>query len=167
MDQGVRLAPLDPVEVQAITSLTTRFGQLIGLKDLPTTYEGYLTYLRDYEAEHFRFTEANRRVTEATLRIGRATAPLPLKPLFRRVSIALMDDELRDALGMPAQPAWFVRAVRRGLKARALLLRFAPPRRTAYHLQTTTYPHGWTLQDWGPASMLETLNRHETREATA
>ena len=162
-DYGWR--PLDPVEIEAITSLTTRFGELMGLRDLPTTYDGYLRFLRDYEAEHFEPTEAGRLVTEATIRIGRATAPLPLKPLFRRVTIALMDEPLRRALGLPAPPAWWVSAVRRGLKARALLLRFAPPRRTPYHLRTTTYPHGWTLQDWGPESMLETLNRHDRTDA--
>ncbi|HET7430144.1 MAG TPA: oxygenase MpaB family protein [Nocardioides sp.] len=149
---------LEPVEEQAIAHLTTRFGRLMGIPGLPTTYDGYLTLLREYEAERFAFTEANRRVTEATLRIGRAIAPLPLKPFARRVAIALMDEPLREALGMPQQPAWFVSAVRRGLRARALLLRLAPPRRTAFHHRPTTYPHGYSLQDIGPRSMLDRLN---------
>ena len=146
---------LEPVERQALANLTTRFGELMGIQDLPTTYDGYLTLLRDYEAERFAFTEANRRVTEATLRVGRAVAPLPLKPFARRVAIALMDEPLRVALGMPEQPAWFVAAVRRGLRARARALRFAPPRRTAYHHRPTTYPHGYSLRDIGPLSMLD------------
>ena len=150
---------LEPVEKQALTNLTTRFGQLMGIRDLPTTYDGYLALLREYEAARFEHAETNRRVTEATLRIGRATAPWPLKPFARRVAIALMDEPLREALGPPAQPAWFVAAVRRGLKARARLLRFAPPRRTAYHHRPPTYPHGYTLRDLGPLSMLDELNR--------
>jgi len=150
---------LEPVELAALAGLTTRFGELMGLKGLPTTYDGYLTLLRDYEAEHFELAEPNRRVTEATLRVGRAVAPLPLKPFARRVAIALMDEPLRTALGMPRQPAWFVSAVRRGLVARAFLLRFAPPRRTAYHHRATSYPHGYTLQDIGPRPMLDELNR--------
>jgi hypothetical protein len=149
---------LEPVERQALANLTTRFGELMGIKGLPTTYEGYLALLRDYEAERFEFTEANRRVTEATLRIAAAVAPAPLRPLTRRVTIALMDEPLRIALGMPEQPAWFVSAVRRGLRARARLLRLAPPRRTAYHHRPTTYPHGYTLRDIGPTSMLDDLN---------
>jgi hypothetical protein len=153
---------LEPVERQALTNLTTRFGELMGLHDLPTTYDGYLTLLRDYERERFAFTEANRRVTEATLRVGRAVAPLPLKPLARRVAIALMDEPLREALGMPRQPAWFVAAVQRGLRVRALALRFAPPRRRAFHHRPTTYPHGYALADLGPRSMLEELNRART-----
>ncbi len=151
---------LEPVERQALANLTTRFGELMGITGLPHTYDGYLTLLRDYEAARFGFTEANRRVTEATLRVGRRIAPLPLRPLARRVAIALMDEPLRVALGMPEQPAWFVTAVRRGLLVRARLLRFAPPRRTAYHHRPTTYPHGYTLRDIGPQSMLDDLNRN-------
>ncbi len=98
-------------------------------------------------------------MTEATLRIAREIAPPPLRPLARRVTIALMDEPLRVALGMPEQPAWFVTAVRRGLRVRARVLRFAPPRRTAYHHRPTSYPHGYTLRDIGPQSMLDELNR--------
>ena len=105
-------------------------------------------------------------MTEATLRIAAEVAPAPLRPLARRVTIALMDEPLRVALGMPEQPAWFVTAVRRGLRARARLLRFAPPRRTAYHHRPTTYPHGYTLADIGPLSMLDHLNRVSTGSTT-
>jgi hypothetical protein len=157
---------LDPVETQAIANLTTRFGELMGITDLPTTYDGYHTLLREYEAERFSFTEANRRVTEATLRVGRATAPLPLRPFARRVAIALMDEPLREALGMPEQPRWLVSAVHRGLRARARLLRLAPPRRTAYHHRPSTYPHGYTLRDIGPLSMLDELDEDRPRSAS-
>jgi hypothetical protein len=149
---------LEPVERQALAHLTTRFGELMGITGLPRTYDGYLTLLRDYESERFELTGASRRVTEATLRIARELAPPPLRPLARRVTIALMDEPLRLALGMPEQPAWFVIAVRRGLRVRARALRFAPPRRTAYHHRPTSYPHGYTLRDIGPQSMLDELN---------
>ena len=156
--------PLDPVEVQALANFTTRFGTMMGIKDLPTTYDGYLELLTSYEREHFAFDPANRRVTEATLRVARRTAPVPLKPLVRRVTIALMDEPLREALGMPRQPAWFVTAVRAGLRLRARVLRLAPPRRAAYHHRPSSYPQGYTLGDLGPASMLDELNaRHAGR----
>jgi mpaB/rubber oxygenase-like protein len=150
--------PLDPVEVQALACFTTRFGTLMGIRDLPTTYDGYLELLTSYEREHFAFDPANRRVTEATLGVARRTAPGPLRPFVRRVTIALMDEPLRAALGMPRQPRWLVRAVGTGLRLRARALRFAPPRRTAYHHRPSSYPQGYTLGDLGPASMLEELN---------
>ena len=92
---------LDPHELTAIALLTTRFGELMGLRGLPTTYDGYLHLLIDYERAHFAASPAGRRVTEATLRVGRETAPWPLKPFVRRLSVAMMDEPLRHALGCP------------------------------------------------------------------
>jgi hypothetical protein len=69
-----------------------------------------------------------------------------------------MDDALREALGMPRQPAWFVTAAKGALRLRSRALLLAPPRRTAYHHQPSSYPQGYTLGDLGPASMLEELN---------
>jgi hypothetical protein len=153
--------PLHPHETESLARVTTRFGELMGLKGLPSTYDGYERLLVDYETERFEFEPANRRVTEASIRIARDLAPLPLKPVVRRITIALMDEPLRQSLGMPRQPAWFVRGVRAGLRLRARALRFSPPRRTAYHHQPSTYPMGYGLGDLGPASMLDELNAKE------
>lgn len=157
---------LDPVELTALARFTTRFGELMGIKDLPDTYTGYLELLTSYERDHFAPDPANRRVTEATLRVARATAPRPLRPFVRRVTVALMDEPLRTALGVPRQPAWLTTAVRAGLRARARLLRLAPPRRTAYHHRPSTYPQGYRLGDLGPASMLDDLNHIPLRRTS-
>ena len=156
---------LDPHELAAIAKVTTRFGELMGLKDLPTTYDGYLALLVDHERRHFAHTPAATRLAESSIRIAEEVAPPPLRPLVRRVTIAVMDEPLREVLGLPRQPAWFVRAVRAGLRLRGRLLRFAPPRRTAYRHRPTTYPHGYRLEDLGPTAMLDALNR-VPREAT-
>jgi hypothetical protein len=158
---------LHPHELVAVARVTTRFGELMGLKGLPTTYDGYLGLLRDYEAARFAHTAEATRLAEATIRIGRTTAPRPLKPLTRRVAIAMMDQPLREALGLPAQPAWLVAALRRSLRLRARALRhLAAPRRTAYRHRPATYPGGYTLSDLGPAAMLAGLNQgHDRRDA--
>lgn len=152
---------LDPKEVVALTRFTTRFGELMGIPGLPDTYDGYERLLEDYERERFAPDPANRRVTEATIRIGRATAPWYLRPGFRRVTIALMDEPLREALGMERQPRWLVRAIDLGLRTRARLLRLAPPRRAPYQRKHPTYPHGYELSQIGPTKMLDDLNRKE------
>ena len=36
---------LDPIELVALTRFTTRFGELMGIKGLPETYDGYLELL--------------------------------------------------------------------------------------------------------------------------
>jgi hypothetical protein len=150
---------LDPREVVALTRFTTRFGEMMGITGLPETYEGYERLLDSYEAERFEPDPANTRVTEATIRIGRATAPWYLRIGFRRVSIALMDEPLRVALGMEEQPRWLVRGVDLGLRVRALALRFFPPRRTPYERRHPTYPQGYQLSQIGPTKMLDDLNQ--------
>ena len=150
---------LDPVEIVALTRFTTRFGELMGITGLPETYQGYLELLTTYEQDHFELDPANRRVTEATIRIGRATAPWYLRPAFRRISIALMDEPLRQAVGLERQPRWLVAAVDLGLRARARALRHFPPRAAPYERSHPTYPHGYELTQIGPAKMLDELNQ--------
>ena len=43
----------------ALAKVTTRFGELMGIKGLPSTYDGYLELLDDYEPERFAFDPAN------------------------------------------------------------------------------------------------------------
>lgn len=155
---------LDPKEVVALTRFTTRFGELMNITGLPETYEGYLQLLLDYERDHFAPDPANTRVTEATIRIGRQTSPWYLRAGFRRVSIALMDEPLRVALGMPKQPRAMVVAVDLGLRLRAQVLRFlAGPRLAPYERAHPTYPNGFRLDQIGPSKMLDELNK-ETRD---
>ena len=164
-DYGWR--PLHPHELVAITRVTTRFGELMGLKGLPSTYDGYLQLLLDHERAHFAPDPANTALAEASIAIARKVAPLPLRPFVRRVTIALMDEPLRMALGYDAQPRWFVSSLRRSLHLRALALRFAPPRREPYLHRAVTYPGGHHLRDLGPLSMLDTLNAATERESHA
>jgi hypothetical protein len=154
--------PLDPHELVAIAKVTTRFGELMGIKGLPTTYDGYLALLVDYERQRFAHTPAGTRLAEASIRIAREVAPPAMRPLVRRVTIAMMDEPLREALGMPCQPRWFVRVVHAGLRLRGRLLRFARPRPTPYRHRPTTYPGGYRLADLGPIAMLDDLNRKQS-----
>ena len=60
---------LDENELIAITRVTTRFGELMGIKGLPNTYDGYLNLLVDYEREHFAPDPANTALAEASIDI--------------------------------------------------------------------------------------------------
>ncbi len=154
--------PLDPKEVAALAKVTTRFGELMGIQGLPSTYDGYLELLHLLRARAVRVrpgqppgdrgVDPDRPRASHRHRCGRS---------YGESTIALMDEPLRRALGMPAQPAWFVRTVRSGARLRGRLLRFFPPRRAAYRHRPSTYPLGYALGDLGPVSMLEELNEKE------
>lgn len=146
--------PLHAHEVSAMAHVTTRFGELMGIKGLPSSYDGYERLLDAYEAERFAFAPTNRRVAEATIAIFTDRHPKPLRPLLRRTTIALFDEPLREALGLSAQPRWLSVVLDRALLVRARLLRWTPPRpesRPYVPDPTRTYPLGYTLADLGPA----------------
>jgi uncharacterized protein (DUF2236 family) len=145
--------PLHPHEVEAMTRVTSRLGQLMGIKGLPATYADYERLLDDYEADHFAPDPANTRVAEASIRIVTAWYPRPLRPLVRRVTIAMLDEPLRVALGLPRQPDGLVRLVDGLVRLRGRVLRLLPPRAADQpyrHDARRTYPFGYTLADLGP-----------------
>jgi hypothetical protein len=155
--------PLHPHEVEAMARFTTRFGQLMGIKELPATYAGYEELLDTYEAEHFSPDAANTRVAEASIRIVTDWYPRPVRPLVRRVTIAMLDEPLRVALGLPRQPAWLTRTVDLALRVRARVLRLLPPRAADdpyRHDAHRSYPFGYSLADLGPREHSEQRHRH-------
>ena len=159
--------PLHPHEVEAMCRVTTRLGQLMGIKDLPSSYEDYERLLDEYEAERFEFAPENRRVAEASLRIVENWYPSLVRPLVRRVNVAMLDDPLREALGLPRQPRWLSRLLDRGLRVRSHVLRVVvPPRpesKPYVHDPSRTYPFGYSLSDLGPDWLREP--HRDTRES--
>jgi hypothetical protein len=159
--------PLHPHEVEAMTRVTTRFGELMGIKDLPATYADYERLLDDYEAERFAPDPANTRVAEASIRIVTHWYPRAVRPLVRRVTIAMLDEPLRVALGLPAQPGWLVRLVDGLVRLRGRALRHLPPRPADdpyRHDASRTYPFGYTLAALGPRDRSTELHRDAVRK---
>jgi hypothetical protein len=150
---------LHPHEIEAMCRVTGRFGELMGVKDLPTTYAGYERLHDQYEAERFEYAPENRRVAEASLRIVENWYPSVVRPLVRRVNVAMLDEPLRQALDLPAQPPALSRLLATALRVRAHLLRaVGPPRpmgRPYRHDPSRTYPFGYSLADLGPAWLRE------------
>jgi hypothetical protein len=161
--------PLHPHEVEAMHRVTTRFGELMGIKGLPTSYDGYERFLDDYEARRFEYAPTNRRVAEASIRIVMNWYPRPVRPLVRRVSIAMLDDTLVDALGLPRQPRSLSRLLDRALRVRAAVIRhLMPPRpesRPYEHDASRTYPFGYSLADLGPRPPARWTTHRQSRAA--
>ena len=63
------------VEVEASIRYYRELGRLMGIKRLPETYDGFERLLDDYEATHFRYDEAGRRVADMTLALLRSLPP--------------------------------------------------------------------------------------------
>jgi hypothetical protein len=128
-------------------------GRRMSLKDLPATYEEFERYNVGYEKRHYRYTEASHRVGSATRELFVGWFPRPLAPLTRAVIHALMDDPTIEAFGFPRPSPLLRRLVAAGMRLRARVLRWLPPRRRP-RLRTArrprSYPGGYVIEQLGP-----------------
>ena len=76
----------------------------MNIRGIPTDYDVFERFNKDYEREHYRFTEANRRVGAATRELFASWFPRFLAPVVRSAIYALLDDRLIEAFGFP-QPS--------------------------------------------------------------
>ncbi|QQQ77757.1 DUF2236 domain-containing protein [Saccharothrix sp. 6-C] len=104
-------------------------GHRMGIKDLPPDYSSYAAFKREYEAEHFTYSDTNRAIGQYTLDLFCSWYPAP-RALTSRAVLAMLDEPMLTAFGFPAQPAWLTKAARTALRARATTVRLLPPRTT-------------------------------------
>jgi hypothetical protein len=145
--------PMCEQERLAFFSFWREVGRRMNVRDLPASYAEFERYNVEYEKQHYRFTEANRRVGSATVELFVSWFPRVLAPVVRSAMYALMDEPVREAFGF-LRPSWLTRAlVVGGLKVRAKVLRWLPPRRRP-RLRTAmkqrSYPHGYVIEQLGP-----------------
>jgi hypothetical protein len=145
--------PLSATEVLASVHYYRELGRLMGIRELPTTYQGFEDLLTSYEAEHFARDDGGRRVADATLRLLTTFYPALLAPAVRAASLALMEDRLLTAFGYPSPPAVLRRLVRAGLRARGRVVAVLPARRRPRHSPDMpairSYPHGYDVEALG------------------
>lgn len=130
-------------------------GRRMNIKAVPEDYGSFERFNVDYEREHFRYSEANRRIGEATRDLFLSWYPLPkpLRPLGEQAVYALIDESLLEAFGFPKPSAAIRRTVEGALKLRARVLRLMPPRRrprVRTEMRHRTYPNGYRIEELGP-----------------
>jgi len=128
-------------------------GRLMGIPDIPASYEEFETCLDAYEEAHFAWDEGARRVSDATLALMASWYPRPLAPLLRTTTLALLDDHLLRAFRYAPPNAATRALVRSAVRARGRAVRLMPPRRTPHHARQNRevkgYPDGYDLDHLG------------------
>ncbi|MFC0842143.1 oxygenase MpaB family protein [Streptomyces noboritoensis] len=142
--------PLCDNEVRALVLTHRRLGQLMGIKDIPETYEQFKRWIDNDIEERGRWHYANSTMVGYVLGIIAGLCPPGTRALSTRAIVSLIDEPVRVMLDQPKMPAWFTAAVRWGLCSRGRALRFFPPRRRPYNRTPRSYPHGWSLEEMGP-----------------
>lgn len=145
--------PLTDHERLAAFHFYRAVGARMGIKEVPGTYEAFKAFKEAYEAEHFAYSDTNRRIGQYTLDLFCSWYPVP-KPLTARAVLAMLDERMLSAFGFPRQPAWLTALARRALRLRAHAVRLLPPRRepslTSRRNRTyPNYPTGYRPSDIG------------------
>ena len=150
-DYGWR--PFTPAEVVASTRYYVELGRLMGIKDVPASYDEFAQLLDGYEAEHFGYDPGGRRVADSTLALMRTFYPRVASRPAEVFARALMDEPLREAFGYRSPPAPVVAASRAALRLRGRAERLLPARRNPMTVQQLrwirSYPDGYEVEELG------------------
>jgi hypothetical protein len=145
--------PLSEAERRASANYYRELGRHMNIKDSPTTHEEFAAYLDAYEREHFAYSPGGRAVSDATLSLLIGFSPRPLRPLMRRITLALLDPPLRDAFRYPPPGRVAQLLAENGLRARAAVERRLPARREPRYVsqlpEFAIYPDGYRVDELG------------------
>ena len=130
-------------------------GRYMNIQSLPDSYDEFEQFNREYEREHFQYTEGGRRVAVATRdMLLRWYLPGPLKRLGEPFVYAIMDEPLLDAFRFPKPSMRMRRFVEGSLRMRSRIARMLPERHRP-RLRTTmrhrSYPSGYRIEELGVA----------------
>lgn len=145
--------PLSENERQATFYYWQRLGAMMGIKDIPDSLEALEKFNIEYEAKHFCYSEANRRLGDATINLYLSWFPAILRPALRPAVLTFFDAPMLAAFGFAPPPRWLQSTVELALKTRARLLRLWPAQRYGQLVTTEqhrTYPQGYQLNELGP-----------------
>ncbi len=154
-------------EKLAIFYFWQEIGKKMDIKDIPATFEEFAQYNRNYEQQHFIYSDSNRRVGESTLNLFLSWYPAVSRPLLKPMVLGLFDKLSLNAFGWPHPPAVVRNLVERSLKLRGRISRsLLPRRRPDFYTDSKlrSYPDGYSLNDLGPQKMLAKLNRLPKQE---
>jgi hypothetical protein len=127
-------------------------GRRMGIKNIPGTYEEFEHLMDSYEAEHFAYDPANRKVADSTLALMATFYPAP-RLVMNAFARSLMDEPLLRAFEYKRAP-WVMRVLGPwSLRMRGRVLRFFPARKNPKRVEdfawVRSYPLGHVLERLG------------------
>ncbi|AKD58495.1 hypothetical protein SD10_12640 [Spirosoma radiotolerans] len=146
-------------EEMALFYFFREVGRRMNLQDLPDSLADMRSFMAAYEDKHFRYTESNRKIADATVRIVQGWFPRFLHPLVQPTFAALINDKLRLAFGYQQPPAWFTAMTRGALWLRKWPLRWITFENYPSTVEKATYrsyPEGPPdIETVGPPELLK------------
>ena len=139
-------------------------GRRMNLSGLPDTLADLRAFTDAYEAQYFRYTESNRKIADATVKIVQGWFPRFLHPVVQPAFAALINDKLRLAFGYQRPPGWFTALTTGALWVRKWPLRwitFKPYPSLIEKTRFRYYPGGPPdIEAVGPAGLSKWPNQN-------
>ncbi|WP_160151901.1 oxygenase MpaB family protein [Microbulbifer sp. ALW1] len=133
-----------------------RVGERMGISDIPESLTALRDFSEQYVREQFRFSNANRSVSDGTFGVVESWLPRPLRHFVRPVSAVLLDEATRAAVKLPAPNRFYRSIVPGALKLRAKWLAFfGRSGEPAWPDGYRSYPQGYTIETLAPKRILE------------
>ncbi|MGC3991987.1 MAG: oxygenase MpaB family protein [Chthoniobacteraceae bacterium] len=128
-------------------------GTRMGIEEIPESYEAFEAFNLDFERTRYRFTEAGRHVATSTIAMFARWFPWPLSRAVPPVMHALVDDTLRQAIGLPETPGWLKALVAVSLRVRGRVAHFFTANREPVlrtKMRHRSHPDGYSIDKLGP-----------------
>jgi len=142
-----------PAERLAAVRYYQRLGRLMGISDIPGTYEEFEELYDGYEAEHFAFDEKSVAVADSTLLLFESFYPRFLRRPVNAMLRSLMDDHLLEAFRYEKPSPAIVFASRGLIRLRARFVALRParesPKRPEDFREVRSYPDGFSVDRLG------------------
>jgi hypothetical protein len=139
-------------EREAAATYYREVGLRMAVRGFPEGYPAVARWFDAYERRELRHTPEAERIERATRDLLRGRVPAPLRGLADALIASLYDEPLRRACAVPDPPPAAGLGMHLALRARARLLRLAPPRRTplfAGGITARSYPDGYRIERLG------------------
>lgn len=122
-------------------------------KEFPDDEDAFEQFYRNFEPQHFLYTEANHRVGKATLAMFVSWFPSFLSPVVRSALYAFWDDSLIQAFHFP-EPSLVMRLLVDGSLRLCARIQSWLPQRHCPRLRTMMvhpfYPSSYDIERVGP-----------------
>ncbi|MEV0460046.1 oxygenase MpaB family protein [Catellatospora methionotrophica] len=143
---------LRPHEREATWRFWREVGRLMNVRGVPDTWDAYERWFNAFERANFGHDEAATRLLDATRDLLASRFPKALRRWAGAASDALLDEDVRRALGVSAPRPAIRIAVRGLLRVHALVRRFraVPPEVFTPGQATRHYPRGYAVAELGP-----------------
>ncbi len=157
-----RLSPrkLTAAQREATFRFYHRLGECMNIGALPDTWAGYEQWFDQFECDHFAFDPAAKTLIEASRKMATQRVPRPLRRLAGSALDVLLDEPMRQALGLPAPSRVTAMLVNGLLRLRAKRAASKPAADLWQPGQANAaYPAGYTLDLIGPEAQARTQRR--------